>query len=94
MGLLRPFRSLSPDSSAYPGGIHKDTLWAPGIEPRLVPENINGIYIFGVLGSMVIWQAQAKPTLNIPAPTIQKAVAVTASGGQTTTPSLSVRFRK
>lgn len=92
MALLRPIRSLSPDSSTYPGGIHKGhPLGLPGIEPRLVPDNIRwNTTIFGVLGSMVIWQAQARPTLNIPVPTIQKAVMVTTSGGQTATPGLVI----
>ncbi len=91
MGLLRPIRSLSPDSSAYPGGIHKGhPLGLPGIEPRLVPENIKwNTIIFGVLGNMVIWQAQAKPFLNIPVPTVQAQTAVNVSEGKTATPILS-----
>jgi len=91
MGLLLPIRSLSSDRSAYPGGIHKGHLLGlPGIEPRLAPENIRwNTTIFGVLGSMVIWQAQAKPLLNIPLPTIRAEVAVNASEGKTATPGLS-----
>ena len=92
MGLLRPIRSLSPESSAYPGGIHKGHLRGlPGIEPRLVSENIKwNTAIFGVLGSMVIWQAQARPLLSIPVPAIQAQVEIHASEGKTATPSLSL----
>lgn len=90
MSLLRPIRSLSPTSSAYPGGIHKGHLLGlPGIDPDLAPDNIRwNTNIFGVLGSMVIWQAQARPLLSIPIPSIQAQVEVNASEGKTATPVL------
>ncbi|MDD5703224.1 MAG: hypothetical protein PHU23_14400, partial [Dehalococcoidales bacterium] len=90
MSLLRPIRSLSPTSSAYPGGIHKGHLLGlPGIDPDLAPENIRwNTNIFGVLGSMVFWQAQARPLLSIPVPSIQAQVEVNASEGKTATPLL------
>ena len=91
MGLLIPIRSLSPDSSNYPAGIHKGhPAGLPAIESDLVADNIKwNTTIFGVLGSMVIWQAQAKPILNIAVPTIQVQAAVNASEGKAATPSLS-----
>ena len=91
MGLLLPIRSLSADSSAYPGGIHKGHLLGlPGIEPRLVPGNIKwNTTIFGVLGSMVQWQAQAKPNLSIPVPIIHSQAIATFSGAETAALSLS-----
>ncbi|ACZ61394.1 hypothetical protein [Dehalococcoides mccartyi] len=90
MGLLIPIRSLSPDSSNYPAGIHKGhPAGLPAIDPDLLPDNIKwNTTIFGVLGSMVIWQAQAKPLLSIPIPIIQSSIIVTASEAKTASPGL------
>jgi len=84
MSLLRPIRSLSPDSSAYPGGIHKGHLLGlSGLDPDLAPDNIRwNTTIFGVLGSMVIWQAQARPLLSNTVPVIQAQIEVNASEGK------------
>lgn len=91
MGLLVPPRGLSQDSSDYRKGIYKGhPAGLVGIEPDLVAENIKwNTTIFGVLGSMVIWQAQARPLLSIPVPIIQAAAIANFGGAETATPSLS-----
>lgn len=83
MGLLIPIRSLSPDSSNYPAGIHKGhSAGLPGVEPDLVPENIKwNTTIFGVMGSMVIWRWMFGQSLPVVAPLISLIVAENHSGG-------------
>lgn len=83
MGLLRPIRSLSPSSSAYPQGIHKGhPAGLPGVEPRLVPENIKwNTTIFGIMGSMVIWRWTLDQSLPVVVPLISLIAAENHSGG-------------
>jgi hypothetical protein len=84
MGLLRPIRSLSSASSAYPGGIHKGhPAGLLGIEPNLLADNIKwNTTIFGVLGTMVIWRWTFAHGLTIPAiPSVQESLIENHSGG-------------
>ena len=91
MGFYIARRTLDPASSAYPKGIHKgNASGLPGVDADLIPDNVKwNVTIFGVLGTMVQWQAQAKPNLSIPVPTIQVGAIATFSGAETATPGLS-----
>lgn len=83
MGLLLPIRSLSPDSSAYPRGLHKGhPSGLPAVEPDLLTENIKwNTVIFGVMGSMVIWRWTFDQRLPVAVPVISLIAAENHSGG-------------
>lgn len=91
MGFYIARRALSPDSPAYPKGFHKgNASGLPGVDADLVEENVRwSTTIFGILGTMVIWQAQARPLLSIPVPTIQAEAIANFGGAETATPGLS-----
>ncbi len=83
MGLLIPIRSLSPDSSDYPAGIHKGhPAGLSAVEPDLVADSIKwNTTIFGVMGSMVIWRWAFDRSLSVVVPLITLIVAENHSGG-------------
>ena len=90
MGFYVARRSLSPDSSDYKKGLHRgNSSGLVGVDGDLVAPNIKWhTLIFGIEGTMVQWQAQARPSLNIPVPTIQAQAIATFSGAETVTPGL------
>ncbi|BAS31223.1 hypothetical protein [Dehalococcoides mccartyi] len=91
MGFYVARRFLSPDSSDYKKGLHRgNPSGLVGVDADLAAPNIKWhTIIFGIEGTMVQWQAQARPSLNIPVPTIQAQAIATFSGAETATPSLT-----
>ena len=84
MGFYVVRRSLSPDSSAYPKGLHKgNASGLPGVDADLVEENIKwNTTLFGILGEMVIWRWTFAEALAVPViPSISESLVEDHSGG-------------
>lgn len=86
MGLFVPHRALSDIDPGYPRGFHRgNPAGLVGVDSDFIADNIKwNITLFGVLGTMVIWQWRFDEDLSVPTPEpIDYSISEDHSGGST-----------
>ncbi|OBW62935.1 MAG: hypothetical protein A9183_00735 [Dehalococcoides mccartyi] len=83
MGFYVARRAISPTSSDYKKGLHRGhASGLAGVDADLIAANIKyNIVLFGITGTMVIWQAQQNKALTLALPSVSLATIEDHSGG-------------
>ena len=83
--------TLEAGKNDYPRGKHYGN-WAglSDVERKLISDNIKwGVNVFGIIGTMVLWQTVSTKNLVVPVPSLSYQVLMTNGGQHLVEPALS-----